>query len=313
MRLFSFAVPGTMLVVSLCARLAHAQDNSAAVEALFRQGKELVASGRFAEACPKFLASYNLEHRVGTLLNLADCYEKNGQIASAWARFVEARALAARDNEVERVDFATSHAAALEPRRSTLTIVVPRPDPGLVVTRDGIVVDAAVLGVAVPLDGGTHTIEATAPGKVARTDSISIKPESDRQTYEVPPLADLRAKATVPPVEERSGVRPRIAVGLAIVGTGAVAVGIGAYFGATALSKNSESQKYCYAGTNNCWGQGVSLRDDAVNDATISTVLVATGAAAFVGGLVLLVTTPSSKNATAAWFDGQTLHVGGTF
>src|SRR5262245_1002113 len=50
-----------------------AQDTSAVVESLFNEGKRLAAAGSYSEACPKFLASYNLEHRTGTLLNLADC------------------------------------------------------------------------------------------------------------------------------------------------------------------------------------------------------------------------------------------------
>src|ERR1700692_1403813 len=92
------------------------QDNSAAVEALFTEGKRLEGEGRFAQACPKFLASYNLEHRVGTLLNLADCYEKNGQLASAWARFVEARTLAQRAGQNEGADYAQHHPRPLNPK-----------------------------------------------------------------------------------------------------------------------------------------------------------------------------------------------------
>jgi len=310
-----------LLVASLGGvRPARAQDTSATVEALFNEGKKLMADGKIAEACPKFLASYNLEHRVGTLLNLADCYERNGQIASAWARFVEARTLAARNNQPERVDFATKHAAALEPRRSMLTITVPHAEQGLVVKRDGVVVDPAVFGIPVPVDGGAHSIEATAPGKKPLSDSISLKPESDNQKYSLQPLADAPpapeeqgTPASPPP----SGLRPRAIVGIAIAGAGVVAAGIGAYFGATALSKNSDSAPYCNVGgvKDDCWGPGVSLRGDAVTDATISTVLISAGAAAAVGGVVLWLTTPSSSGAPAATigFDGHGVRIGGTF
>ena len=58
-------------------RPAHADDNSAAVESLFSEGRSLMAAGKVAEACRSALASYTLEHRVGTLLSLADCYEQN--------------------------------------------------------------------------------------------------------------------------------------------------------------------------------------------------------------------------------------------
>ena len=65
---------GTVVCVGVGAApataFAQGTDNSAAVEALFTEGKRLEGEGRFAQACPKFLASYNLEHRVGTLVNL---------------------------------------------------------------------------------------------------------------------------------------------------------------------------------------------------------------------------------------------------
>src|ERR1700679_1006853 len=147
-------------LVTAAPRALAQQDNSAAVEALFSEGKRLAGEGRFAQARPKFLATHTLEHRLGTLLNLADCYEKNGQLASAWARFVEAKTLAGRASQPERATFAGQHASALEPRRSTLTIVIDHPSDGLVVKRDGVVVDPAAYGVAVPVDGGPHTIDA---------------------------------------------------------------------------------------------------------------------------------------------------------
>jgi hypothetical protein len=301
-------------VVPLCAR---AQDNSAAVESLFDEGRKLAATGDYAAACPKFLASYNLEHRVGTLLNLADCYERNGRVASAWARFVEARALAARSNQQERVDFAAQHAADLEPRRSMLTILVPNPSRGLVVKRDGVVVDEAVFGVAVPVDGGSHTIEATAPDKEPLTDSLTLRPESDSQTYTLPALADIPKEipAAGDAATQPGGTNARAIVGLTLAGVGVVGAGIGAYFGVAALSKNSDSTPYCNVGgmKDNCWGPGVTYRNDAVSDATISTVLVSVGAAAIVGGVVLWITTHGSSATATIGIDGRMVRVAVSF
>src|SRR5687768_18046990 len=113
--------------IALPAPRAYAQrsvDNKAAAEALFDHAKRLHAAGRYAEACPKFAESQKLDAGVGTLLYLADCYEKIGQTASAWAGFREAAAAAKNAGQEEREKIARDRAAGLEPQLSRLTITV---------------------------------------------------------------------------------------------------------------------------------------------------------------------------------------------
>jgi hypothetical protein len=298
---------------------ARAEDNSAALEALFAEGKRLMNEGKYAEACPKLLASYRLdEKRAGTLLNLADCYEKNGQLASAWARFVEARTLAARNNQVERVAFATEHATALEPRLSRLTISVTESVPGLQVRRDGVLVDAGALGVAVPVDGGAHTIDAVAPGKRAFRAEVPIGASADVRTFRVPPLEeDARARTSEapPPRTELAASSTRPLLELGLLGVGVAGVGVGAYFGVAALGKRSDSAPYCGQagrGANDCTAPGVALRSDAVRDGTLSTVFVGLGVAALAGAAVLWLTSPSSSTQVRAAFDGRRLVLEGS-
>jgi hypothetical protein len=310
-----------LLGVGGAPRTARADDNSAVVEQLFADGKKLMAAGKVAEACPKFLASYNLEHRVGTLLNLADCYEQNKQFATAWARFIEARTLATRSNQPERADYANKHAALLEPRRSMLAVVADASLPGLVVRLDGALVDPAVYGVPVPVDGGRHTIEATATGKTAANGSVIVAPEAEQKTYTLPqlvdaPVAALASTAPVAGAPASSGhLTTRAIAGLTVAGVGVVMVGIGAYFGVAALGKKSDSGPYCGSDgqANDCFGAGVGLRNDAVSDATVSSVLVGVGAAAIVGGGIVWLTAPSSKAPTTLGFDGHMLRLGGSF
>jgi hypothetical protein len=294
------------------AKVARAQDNAAAVEALFSAGKKLMADGRVAEACPKFLASYNLEHRIGTVLNLADCYEKNGQLASAWARFVEARTLATRANQPERVTFASDHAKALEPRLSNLTLTVAAPVAGLVVARDGVTVDPGAYGVAVAIDGGPHEITASAPGMRTWTGHVTVQQSGDHQSLTIPALEPMPVAAAAPPPEMSKGVKYGA---IAAAGVGVVGIGIGAVFGVMAIGKNHDSAPFCGMGSaDGCTQQGVDLRSTAVSDGTLSTVFIGVGAAALVGGGVLwLVGRPSTPAGTTVGFDGRSVMLSGRF
>src|SRR5258706_8273705 len=120
--------------------------DKATSEALFGDGRRLMSQGNYAQACPKFEASLKLDPGVGAMLNLADCYEKNGQTASAWAEFREAGSAARAAGSKDREDLARSRAAALEPKLSRLTIKAG--NKAVQVKRDGSPVEAAALGRA---------------------------------------------------------------------------------------------------------------------------------------------------------------------
>ena len=65
-------------------------------EDMFQQGVELIGKGKWAEAAVKLEESNRLDRAAGTTVNLADCYEHMGKLASAWTLFVEAAAVVAR-------------------------------------------------------------------------------------------------------------------------------------------------------------------------------------------------------------------------
>ena len=138
---------------------------------LFHEGKDLLKAGKLAEACDAFARSQELLPRVGTLLNLGDCREKQGQTATAWAVFLEAKVLASRSRDKSdalmpaKLAEATKRAAALQLELAyvTLTIAPDRRVEGLVIKRNGTVVDPATWNTPVPLDPGDYVIEASAP------------------------------------------------------------------------------------------------------------------------------------------------------
>jgi tetratricopeptide (TPR) repeat protein len=175
--------------------LAQSDTQVALAEALYQQGRLLVAEGKYDEACPKFAESHRLEPATGTLLNLAACHEAQGKLATAWIQFSDAFVASRRDRRDDRMKFAQEHMAALEPKLSRLTLVVaPEADePGLELTLDGAVVGPAVRGVATLIDPGRHVVEAKAPGKKDWREEVEIGASAGNRTVKVPKLEPLAA------------------------------------------------------------------------------------------------------------------------
>ena len=114
--------------------------------------------------CPYCSNPLKLDPRaVGTLLNLAMCKETTKRYATAWGMFREV-ATKSRGTRQDRVELAQQRERALAPRLSSIALDVAAPRaPGLAITIDGIALAEAAWSSALPLDGGLHTIEATAP------------------------------------------------------------------------------------------------------------------------------------------------------
>jgi hypothetical protein len=182
-----------LLALGAASSSAGAQGNTdaALAETLYRQGRDLMAQGKAAEACPKFAESQRLDPATGTLLNLAACYESVGKRASAWLAYTEAAVAARRDQREDRVRFAQDRISALEPKLSRLTVVVsPEAETtGLEVRLNGALIGLASRGVATPVDPGDYRIEAHAPGKKPWQQQITVGKNSDSKTVTVPPLA----------------------------------------------------------------------------------------------------------------------------
>jgi hypothetical protein len=194
-RWFASSTTLALLPCALAAA-AHAQPAAAQAEALFRQGRVLLDAGKVAEACDTFAESQRLDPRTTTLLNLAGCREQNGQLATAWGMFLDAMAQtrgAADAASKQLHGIATKRAQALEARVSTLTIRVPadRRVAGLVVTRGGEPVATPSWDQALPIDGGTYVVEASAPGRTPWRGEVVVAAEKDAASIEVPALPEL--------------------------------------------------------------------------------------------------------------------------
>jgi hypothetical protein len=293
---------------------ADAASDKAAAEALFSQGKALLEQGNTAEACKSLEASQRLDAGLGTLLYLADCYERAGRLASAWATFREAASIAKGRGDSARASVASERADALEPKLSRLSIQVAGGNPpDLVVERNETAVPRATWGVAVPIDMGTHQIRAHAPGRLDWTGSVTVEDNGMTASIEIPRLAaaaeqpeasEMPARTTPEgavgadaPPEAGSGQR---AAGLVVGGLGVVGVAVGAIFGIDAIGKNDDSLALCDPNdATRCTAEGKQLRDQAGRAALASTVAFGVGGVALATGIVLYVTAPSSDGQAA--------------
>ena len=288
------------------ARAEPTEGGAAAAESLFQEARKLMDAKRYSEACPKLVASQKIAPAVGTLLNLADCYERAGQLASAWARFHEAIALAQRLGRPDREKTARERADKLEPRLIKLTIVSV--EKNVDVKLDGNVLDAAALGTAVPVDPGKHAIEATAKGKKAFTTTIDVSDRTRSPSVEIPALdADPEASqpksgsgagsgssgdTKVPDEQTGSGGTQRI-VSYVAMGLGGVGVVVGVIFGLRTSSIWTDAKTHCTG--LECDRTGVTLATDAKNAGTISTISFVAGGVLLAGGAVLFFTAPSGS------------------
>lgn len=286
-------------------------DQKAAAQALFERGRQLLEQGHSSEACPKFAESLRLDPGIGTMLWLADCYESNDRIASAWAVFKEAAAAADLVKDA-RANVARERAANLEPKLSYLTILVP-PDAvaqSVQVRRDGVPVESAQYGLPVPLDPGVHAIKAEAPNRKPWTTTVELKgatlpvtiPVLEEQEPPAPPPASFASPeaAFVPnPPAPRAGIGAQRVVALAVGGAGVAGVVIGSIFGLDAKSTYDQSNTDNHCVNNVCDVTGKKDRSDANSMATVADVAIGAGAVALVGAAVLFFTGAPSGPARA--------------
>lgn len=306
---------------------AQSAPNKAAAEALFEEGKAMMQSSNYAQACEKFAASRELDEGIGTLLYLADCYEKIGRTASAWALFKEAASMAGAKGQESRQKLASLRAKNLEPSLVKLTVEVAKANESLLgfeVRNDGTRIPAGQFGVPFPVDPGEHRLEASAPGK--RTHSEVVQAKKGTIRVEVPPLAELVASepsvdAPPHPAQIRTpahsaasaplsspgredaptkGASIQRTFALVLGGVGLVGIGLGSYFGLSAIDKNSESKGECPSNPRLCSQDGVDLRNDALAQARLSTIAFASGGAALAAGLALYLTAPMGHSTELA-------------
>ncbi|MBK8255060.1 MAG: hypothetical protein IPK82_20670 [Polyangiaceae bacterium] len=317
-RLFAAAVVAASCVF-YTGRLP-AQNAKLAAESLFQAAKQLMTEKKYTEACPKFAESQKLDPSPGTLLNLGRCYEALGKTASAWTEYKAAAVLAAQLGQKDREQGARDLAKALEGKLSKLTVTAPAV-PGLVVKSDGVEMGAAMLGTAMFVDPGDHTIEAGAPGYETYSATVRVGPDGDSKTAAVPALvkkaeptptvtatANAAPTATaLPTVTTTPTVAPTTVptegsntlrtTSYVLMGVGVAGVAVGGVMGGLAAGDVSNAQNDSTLCPNKlCTPQGRQVINDASTKALVSSIALPVGIAAAGAGVVLFfISSPSDK------------------
>lgn len=305
LRLLAFSVRTCLSVIALTA-ISSAQSSlsdKASAEVLFNEGRILVTGGSYAEGCSKFEGSRELEATLGTSLHLADCYERLGKTASAWALFKEGQHMARRQADSEREEVARQRAEQLMPKLSYLTLDIQGRRPaGLSIRRNGTDLPLASLGVPLPVDPGTQHVTASAPSFRAWTGRVEVGDGASPVQLLVPQLVALPRAPAVgspsrpPPSQPAASAQRTWGILASGVGLATVLGGAGLGFWAKREYDRSRLDLYCPSDDHNgCTSEGLALRQRAQGFANASTITLIAGGAVLTTGIVLWSTASSER------------------
>ncbi len=305
-----------MLVVPICvlawSGAAFARD-SAAGEALYRAAKESAKKGDWEKACAQFAESQRLDPAPGTLVNLADCEEHRGLVASAWTHFTEVESQFKPGDA--RSGYAREHAAQLEKRIPRLVIRLQAGAPASArVFRDDEELRAASLGVPLPVDPGKHVVVVKVGSAEARfpvtaveslnTEVLAIAPaEAAAPSAKAEPAQVSRGAARPIEPPKQPDQKPASAgdnrtLGWMLVGAGGVGLAVGGVTGVLALSNAGKVKDVCGPDYATCDSGSVDNASKGKTMATVSTIAFIAGGALLGAGLYFVISAPSKTTAT---------------
>jgi hypothetical protein len=271
-------------------------------ELLFREGRQAMQEKNFDRACVKFAESQKKEPAPGTALNLGDCEEQRGRLIAASEAFMLA---ASTFTSPEKQRYATSRAEAADRRTPRLTVRASSPATGLVVHVGNNVIP---VDTEVKMDPGEVVIRAEAPGRRPNTLKATLREgknveidvgvlESTSGTAATKPKGGGGTEVTTTEQPADKGKTLRTA-GLIVGGVGAASLVVGAVTGILTLDRASTVKDRCGEELQ-CDREGLDAAESGSTLSLVSTITVAAGGAALVGGAVLyFVLAPRASKST---------------
>lgn len=262
---------------------------------VYNEAVKLMEAQRYAEACPRFEASFRLAPTVRTKMAVALCHERAGRIATAWAQYREAVRLAKQANDDVSREAAQSRAATLEARLPRLEIHLAKPAAPITVLLDGETRPAATLDHPLPIDPGPHVLRAEALGKKPFDRTFTVG-EGATESITVPELDEVAAPVPAPATKADATRAPMPWWGWGAFGLAAVSAGVGTGFGIAAVAADGDARERCPSSP--CRDRdGVDASESADTRAWVANVAIGAAVVFAAVGVVAVVT---RKNVASA-------------
>jgi hypothetical protein len=285
-----------ILVAFSATPVSRAQDPGTRARELFLEGREDINRGDIEEGCRKVLESHRLApEALGPLLNVADCDERAGRIATAWRGFTKAAS-----TDTERRDYALERAAALEERVPRLILELPEDAPAEAkVTQDGVALDPSALQSPLALDPGSYRFVISAPKRRDRAYDVEMR---ERMTQRISlrlgdplPLPSPSPSPKPPPhrptVAPDDGLSGQALAGWITGGVGVASLIVGIVTGALVAVHASVYDDHC-DDEGVCDDEGLQAASAGKPLAIVSPITLGVGIAAIGVAIPLLVTSP---------------------
>lgn len=327
-RRFVGLAAGSLLTLVTCAAAAQEENDSDknAARELAEQAAKAMTAEDFATAQDLYQRAYALVPAPTLSLRHARALAKGGRWVEALEAYVRTTRTRLDDKSPaafrEAVEQAQAELAELRPRVPKATIVVKgidRKSRALSVTVGGRVIAPALIGVAAPMDPGTHPVVAkTTDGREARA-TLEIQEKEEKSIeLELPPAPEGAATGEPPKSESAklsTADSSQKTWAFVALGVGAVGLGVGVTTGLMATSKHQSAEDACPKGV--C-REGSSGADDAESFRslrTVSTIGYVVGALGVGAGVTLWLTAPKKTEAArvGAWVGPASAGLRGAF
>jgi hypothetical protein len=267
------------------ARASPVDPDLAAARALFHEAELDEQGARWAQALVKLRRASAVKMTPGLRFHIAVCEERLGQLVAALDDFTAAQAAARDENNREVLGLVSDPLLAIKLRVPTLTVELPpalrKPEAAAEVRLDGALVPRTSVGVPLPVDVGSHTLQANAPGYAPYAVTVTLI-ERQAATVHVDAVASITHDAPGPALTKpevgnapsSSGNRS-LAIAMTAGAVVLAAAGVGAY-----VAAGSDASYWQGA----CQGEGPSCGNKtpvrAWDGAALGAWLAAGGAAA---------------------------------